>query len=76
MLAGVFLGNLAGRLLFARIGRFRMIYAISDRPLRSVPLLFFARNSSPPPAGALLELFSPHGSTLRNDPVRYPFLRE
>jgi len=58
VLAGVFLGNLAGRLLFARIGRFRMIYAISDLAFTIGAALFFARKFLTPSGGEpLLELF-------------------
>jgi tetratricopeptide (TPR) repeat protein len=58
VLAGVFLGNLAGRLLFARIARFRMIYAISDLAFTIGAALFFARKFLTPSGGEpLLELF-------------------
>ncbi len=58
VLAGLFLGNLAGRLLFARISRFRMIYLISDLAFTIGCALFVARRCFAPAGGEpLLELF-------------------
>ncbi|HSV97996.1 MAG TPA: tetratricopeptide repeat protein [Spirochaetota bacterium] len=58
VLAGLFFGNLAGRVLFARISRFRMIYSISDLAFTIGCALFVARKYLAPAGDEpLLDLF-------------------
>ncbi len=58
VLAGVFWGNLAGRALFARISRFRILYSLSDLAFTIGCALVVARKCITPAGGEpLLELF-------------------